>query len=53
LWEEYAFIAIDIFVSVKTMKAGKAADCDEIGPKMLKSLNREGVLWLTRSYQVA
>ena len=39
--------------AIKSLKAGKAAGGDEIRPEMLKALNREGILWLTRVCQVA
>jgi len=38
--------------NVKTLKSGKAAGCNEIPHEMLKVLNRQGVLWLTRVCQL-
>jgi len=35
------------------LKSGKAAGEDEIRPEMLKALNSEEILWLTRVRQVA
>jgi len=35
----------EVFLAVKTLKAGKAAGCDDIRPEVLKVMNR-GVLWL-------
>jgi len=40
----------EVFLAVKTLKA---ASCDEIRLKMLKALNREGVLWLNCVCQVS
>ena len=44
-----------VHISTKktTLKAGKVPGYDEIRSKMLKTLNREGFLWLTRVFQVA
>jgi len=36
----------------KTLKGGKAADCEEIRPEMLKALILEGGLWVTRMGQM-
>ena len=36
-----------VLLLVKTLKAGKAAGCNEIRPEIHKALNR-GVFWLTR-----
>lgn len=42
---------LKVFLTVKTLKAGKAAEDDEIRPEILKALNK-GVLWLTRMCQL-
>jgi len=39
--DEDNITAVEAFPAVKTMKAGKAAICDEIQPEILKALNRE------------
>jgi len=44
--------AAEVFPAAKTLKAGKAAGCDEIRPEMLKALNRR-VIWLSHARQVA
>ena len=36
-----------VLLLVKTLKAGKAAGCNEIRPEIHKTFNR-GVFWLTR-----
>ena len=43
----------EVSSAIKLLKSGKAAGDDEIRPEMLKALNRDGVLWLTRVCQVA
>jgi len=50
--KENTITVADYFVAVKTLKTGKAADCDEIRPEILKTLNRE-VPWLDRVCQMA
>ena len=40
-------------MAVKGIKSGKAAGEDESGPRCLKALTGEGILWLTRVCQVA
>ena len=39
--------------TIKGIKSGKAADEDEIRPKMLKVLTKQEILWLTQVCQVA
>jgi len=48
LGEENSITATEVFLVVKTLKAVKAAGCDEIRPEMLKALDREEVHWLIR-----
>jgi len=43
LWEENTITATKVFPVVKTLKARKAAGCDEMRPEMIKALNRDGV----------
>ena len=52
LREEMIITAAEVLQPVKTLKAGKAAGCDEIRPEILKALN-QGVLWLSHVCQVA
>ena len=53
LREEEVFTAAEVATATKRIKSGKAADEDEIRPKMLKALAGEGIFWLTRVCQVA
>ena len=48
--KKHTIAAAEVSLAVKTLNA---AGCDEIRPEMLKGLNHEGVLWLTRVRQVA
>ena len=50
LVEENTNIAVEVFLAVKILKTGKAAECDEIRHEMLKALNK-GVLRLARLCQ--
>ena len=53
-YEEEAILSeVEVAQAIKSLKAGKAAGCDEIRPEMLKALGRGGILWLTRVCQVA
>jgi len=52
LGEENTITEAEVFLTVKTLKAGKAAGGEEIRPEMLEAMNR-GVLWLIRLSQVA
>jgi len=45
LGEENTITAAEVSLAVKTLKAGKAAGCDEIRPEMLKALNRDGIFY--------
>ena len=51
--EEVVFTAAEVASAVRRLKSGKAAGEDEIRPEMLKAMNGEGILWLTRVCQVA
>ena len=51
--EEEVFTAAEVATVIKEIKSGEAAGEDEIRPEMLKALNGEGILWLTRVCQVA
>jgi len=51
--EKRNITAAEIVLAVDTTKAGKATDCDEMRPEMLKASDQERVLWLTRVCQVA
>jgi len=51
--EEKVFTAREVTVAIGWLKSGKAAGEYEIRPEMLKALNSEGILWLTRVCQVA
>ena len=53
LGDEKVFAAAEVATAIKGIKSGKPAGEDEIRPKMLKALFREGILWLTRVCQVA
>jgi len=48
LFDMFSITEAEIFVAVKSMKPGNAAACDENRPQILKSVNREGILRLTR-----
>jgi len=52
LREEMIITAAEVLQPVKTLKAGKAAGCDEIRPEILKALN-QGVLWLSHVCKMA
>ena len=39
--------------AIKSLKAGKVSDKDDIEPKTLKAMNNLGVCWLTHVSQVA
>jgi len=51
--KEEVFAAREVTTAISRLKSGKAAGEDEIRPEMLKVLNSEGILWLTRVFQVA
>ena len=53
LGDDEVFTAVEVATVIKRIKSGKAAGEDEIRPEMLKVLTGEGILWLTRVYQVA
>ncbi|CAF3333272.1 unnamed protein product [Rotaria sp. Silwood2] len=38
----------EVASAIKSLKSGKAAGIDEIRPEMLKTLNDDGIRWLTR-----
>jgi len=42
-----------VAAAIGRLKSGKVAGEDEIRPEMLKALNSEGIVWLTRVCQVA
>jgi len=46
--EEKVFTATEVTAAIGLLKSGKAAGEDEIRTEMLKALNSEGILWLTR-----
>ena len=52
LGEEEVFTAAEVATAIKGIKSGKAAGEDEIRPEMLKTLTGEGILRLTRVWQV-
>ena len=47
------FTAAEVATVFTGIKSGKAADEDEIRPKMLKALAGEEIFWLTRVCQIA
>ena len=51
--KEEVFTMTEVVTAIRGLKSGKAAGGVEIGPEMLKALNREGVRWLTRVCQEA
>jgi len=51
--EEEVFKAREIAAAIGRLKSRKSAGEDEIRPEMLKALNSERILWLTRVCQVA
>jgi len=51
--EEEVFTGREITTAIDRLKSGKAAVEVEIRPEMLKALNSEGILWLTRVCQGA
>ena len=51
--EEEVFTAAEVATVIKGIKSGEAVGEDEIRPEMLKALNGEEILWLTRVCQVA
>ena len=53
LGEDEVFTAAEVATAIKGIKSRKAAGEDEIKPEMLKALIGEGILWLTRVFQVA
>ena len=53
LGEVEVFTAAEVATAITGIKSRKAADEDEIRPKMLKALAGEGIFWLTRVCQVA
>ena len=50
--KEEVFTLTKVAAAIRRLKPGKAADEDEIRPKLLKALNGEGVRWLTRICQM-
>ena len=50
---EEVFTAAIMATPIKEIKSGKAVGNDEIRPKMLKALTKEGILWLKQLCQVA
>ena len=53
LRENIVFTAAEVATAIEGIKSGKAAGENEIRPKMLKALTREGILWLARVCPVA
>ena len=51
--EEIHLTEAEMSTTIKSLKAGKDADEDDIRPKMLKAMNNFGFFWLTRVFQVA
>jgi len=51
--EEEVFTAREIATVIGQLKSRKATGEDENRPEMLKALNSEGILWLTRVCQLA
>ena len=49
LGEDEVFTAAEVATAIKGIKSGKAAGGDEIRPKMLKALTREGILLVNAS----
>jgi len=45
--------ASQVAAAIGRLKSGKAAGEDKIRPEILKALNSEGILWLTRVCQVS
>ena len=42
------FTLTEVAAVIRRLKSGKVADEDELRPEILKTLNGEGVRWLTR-----
>ena len=51
--EEELLTTAEVATAIRRLKSEKAAGEDEIRSEMLKALNAEGILWLTRVCQVA
>ena len=51
--KEEVFTLTEVVAVIRVLKSGKVAGEDKIRPEMLKTLNREGVRWLKRVYQMA
>ena len=46
------FITAEVATAIEGIKSGKAVCEDDIRPEMFKGLSGEGILWLTRVYQL-
>ena len=51
--KEKVFTLTEVAVSIQGLKCGEAAGEDKIRPEILKTMNGEGVRWLTKVCQVA
>ena len=50
--EDIHLTEAEVSTAIKSLKAGKARDEDDIRPKRLKAMNNFGVCWLTRVCQI-